>query len=98
MEVPETKARGWFRCLLSAVHFLHKRGVVHNDIKLVFNIKAYKTSFSLLILCAYRPANILLSTKKVPMLVDFGFAEKYEQGARRAFMSNLAYGTPEVFK
>ncbi|KAL5512819.1 hypothetical protein ACEPAG_3085 [Sanghuangporus baumii] len=74
VEVPEIKAREWFHSLLSAVHFLHTRGVVHNDIK---------------------PANILLSTRKVPMFVDFGFAEKYEVGSKRAFMSNLAYGTPE---
>ncbi|KAL5524676.1 hypothetical protein ACEPAF_9821 [Sanghuangporus sanghuang] len=74
VEVPEIKAREWFHSLLSAVHFLHTRGVVHNDIK---------------------PANILLSTRKIPMFVDFGFAEKYEVGSKRAFMSNLAYGTPE---
>ncbi|THH04511.1 hypothetical protein EW145_g5470 [Phellinidium pouzarii] len=74
VEVPEPKAREWFRSLLSAVSFLHGRGVVHNDIK---------------------PANILLSTKKVPVLVDFGFAERYEPNAKRAFLSNLAYGTPE---
>ncbi|KAI5123455.1 hypothetical protein M0805_008826 [Coniferiporia weirii] len=74
VEVPEYKAREWFRSLLSAVSFIHARGVVHNDIK---------------------PANILLSTKKVPVLVDFGFAERYETGSKRAFLSNLAYGTPE---
>ncbi|EJC98855.1 kinase-like protein [Fomitiporia mediterranea MF3/22] len=74
VEVPEYRARAWFRSLLSAVHFLHCRGVVHNDIK---------------------PANILLSTRKVPKFVDFGFAEKYELGSKRAFLSNLAYGTPE---
>jgi serine/threonine protein kinase len=33
VEVEETKAREWFRCLLSGVEFLHKRGVVHNDLK-----------------------------------------------------------------
>ncbi|KZT42632.1 kinase-like protein [Sistotremastrum suecicum HHB10207 ss-3] len=76
VEVSETKAREWFRSLLSGVEFLHKRGVVHNDIK---------------------PANILLSpaTPPVPVLVDFGFAEKYDTGSRKAFISNLAYGTPE---
>ncbi|KAH8108677.1 kinase-like protein [Phellopilus nigrolimitatus] len=74
VEVPECKAREWFRSLLSAVSFLHDRGVVHNDIK---------------------PANILLSTKNVPVFVDFGFAERYEIGSKRAFLSNLAYGTPE---
>jgi serine/threonine protein kinase len=33
VEVPEHKARDWFRSLLSGVQFLHSRGVVHNDIK-----------------------------------------------------------------
>jgi serine/threonine protein kinase len=33
VEVPETKAKDWFRSLLSGVAFLHKRGIVHNDIK-----------------------------------------------------------------
>ena len=33
VEVDETKARDWFRFLLSGVEFLHRRGVVHNDIK-----------------------------------------------------------------
>jgi len=45
-----------------------------------------------------RPANILLSSAvpPIPVLVDFGFAEKYDKESRTAFQSNLAYGTPEV--
>ncbi|KAJ3482863.1 hypothetical protein NLJ89_g12113 [Agrocybe chaxingu] len=74
VEVEESKAREWFRFLLSGVEFLHKRGVVHNDIK---------------------PANILLSPKSIPVLVDFGFAEKYDTDSETAFHSNLSYGTPE---
>ncbi|KAJ7643947.1 kinase-like domain-containing protein [Roridomyces roridus] len=74
VEVDESKAREWFRFLLSGVEFLHKRGVVHNDIK---------------------PANILLSTKHIPVLVDFGFAERYDTKSGVAFHSNLSYGTPE---
>ncbi|KIM43002.1 hypothetical protein M413DRAFT_69969 [Hebeloma cylindrosporum] len=74
VEVEESKAREWFRFLLSGVEFLHKRGVVHNDIK---------------------PANILLSHKNIPVLVDFGFAEKYDTASDTAFHSNLSYGTPE---
>ncbi|TFK40865.1 hypothetical protein BDQ12DRAFT_648195 [Crucibulum laeve] len=74
VEVEELKAREWFRFLLSGVEFLHKRGVVHNDIK---------------------PANILLSNKNIPVLVDFGFAEKYDLDSDTAFHSNLSYGTPE---
>ncbi|EAU85877.2 CAMK/CAMKL/MARK protein kinase [Coprinopsis cinerea okayama7 len=74
VEVQEVKAREWFRFLLSAVDFLHRRGVVHNDIK---------------------PANILLSHKNIPVLVDFGFAEKNDPEDETSFHSNLAYGTPE---
>lgn len=33
VEVPEYKARDWFHSLLSAVEFIHARGIVHNDIK-----------------------------------------------------------------
>ena len=43
-----------------------------------------------------RPANILLSTSSVPVLVDFGFAKQYDPQASDAFHSNLSYGTPEV--
>ncbi|KAG8930857.1 hypothetical protein FRC02_003598 [Tulasnella sp. 418] len=50
-----------------------------------------------------KPANILLSHSSVPVLVDFGFAEKTSlnptSSSRRKgpgpFLSNLAYGTPE---
>ena len=42
-----------------------------------------------------RPANILLSTENIPVLVDFGFAERYEMNSHAAFQSNLSYGTPE---
>ncbi|KAG8214433.1 hypothetical protein J3R82DRAFT_9456 [Butyriboletus roseoflavus] len=74
VEVSESRAMGWFKYLLSGVHFLHSRGVVHNDIK---------------------PANILLSRDNIPVLVDFGFAEKYDLSSPKAFHSNLTYGTPE---
>ncbi|OSD07458.1 hypothetical protein PYCCODRAFT_1358875 [Trametes coccinea BRFM310] len=74
VEVSEPHAKEWFRSLLSGVEFLHKRGVVHNDIK---------------------PANILLSNENVPVLVDFGFAERYDLDKPDAFHSNLSYGTPE---
>ena len=32
----------------------------------------------------------------MPVLVDFGFAEKYDLEDKKAFCSNLTYGTPEV--
>ncbi|PVG00265.1 kinase-like protein [Serendipita vermifera] len=42
-----------------------------------------------------KPANILLSRSNMPILVDFGFSERYELGSADAFRSSLAYGTPE---
>ncbi|OJA20203.1 hypothetical protein AZE42_04622 [Rhizopogon vesiculosus] len=42
-----------------------------------------------------KPANILLTRESVPVLVDFGFAEKYDLSSPKAFHSNLTYGTPE---
>ncbi|KAJ3572947.1 hypothetical protein NP233_g2751 [Leucocoprinus birnbaumii] len=42
-----------------------------------------------------KPANILLSHKSIPVLVDFGFAERYDLDSPTAFHSNLSYGTPE---
>ena len=33
VEVPEPRAKEWLHSLLDAVAFLHRRGVVHNDIK-----------------------------------------------------------------
>ena len=47
-------------------------------------------------LTLHRPANILLNEKSVPVLVDFGFAEKNDLKSSTAFHSNLSYGTPEV--
>src|ERR1700727_1632002 len=38
VEVDESKTKPWFRSLLSGIEFLHKRGVVHNDIKCVTTI------------------------------------------------------------
>lgn len=32
----------------------------------------------------------------VQVLIDFGFAEQYDETEKNAFMSNLHYGTPEV--
>uniref|UniRef100_A0A3Q3WQ72 non-specific serine/threonine protein kinase n=1 Tax=Mola mola TaxID=94237 RepID=A0A3Q3WQ72_MOLML len=32
--LPETEARGIFRQIISAVHYCHKNGVVHRDLKL----------------------------------------------------------------
>ncbi len=78
---------------MSAILFLHSRGVVHNDIKYVRCFLVLISRFNHFL---YRPANIMLSSKRIPVLVDFGFAEKYDMNSRKAFLSNLAYGTPEV--
>jgi hypothetical protein len=38
----------------------------------------------------------MISSKNVPVLIDFGFAERYDASIKDAFISNLHYGTPEV--
>ena len=43
-----------------------------------------------------KPANVLLSHNDVPVLVDFGFAQKWDVGARGTFLSSISWGTPEV--
>jgi serine/threonine protein kinase len=42
-----------------------------------------------------KPANILLSSRDMPVLVDFGFAHMYDLTTDEKFMSNLSWGTPE---
>jgi serine/threonine-protein kinase GIN4 len=37
----------------------------------------------------------MISHKNIPVLIDFGFAERYDAMAKDAFISNLHYGTPE---
>jgi len=51
---------------------------------------------SLYHLCHCRPANILLTAASTPVLVDFGFAQRYDRTKPDAFVSKLSYGTPEV--
>ena len=38
----------------------------------------------------------MLTTRNVPVLIDFGFGEVYDLTSPEAFHSNLKYGTPEV--
>lgn len=42
-----------------------------------------------------KPANILLTPADAPVLVDFGFAQRYDVRGEGAFVSRLSYGTPE---
>ncbi|KAK4689689.1 hypothetical protein P7C73_g420, partial [Tremellales sp. Uapishka_1] len=42
-----------------------------------------------------KPANVLLSHNDIPVLVDFGFAQKWEVGVRGSFLSSISWGTPE---
>ncbi|KPV73231.1 uncharacterized protein RHOBADRAFT_7226, partial [Rhodotorula graminis WP1] len=76
--LPESRAKGYFRQLLSAVEHLHAHGITHNDIK---------------------PSNILLSHKDLalgrPILIDFGFSQRYSLSAPDRFLSSLSWGTPE---
>jgi hypothetical protein len=38
----------------------------------------------------------MISSKNIPVLIDFGFAERYDPTGKEPFISNLHYGTPEV--
>ncbi|BGP35513.1 hypothetical protein JCM10296v2_007351 [Rhodotorula toruloides] len=42
-----------------------------------------------------KPSNILLSAEDRPVLIDFGFAQQYEEGKPDSFLSSLSWGTPE---
>ena len=92
VEVPEPRAKEWFHSLLLGVQFLHERGVIHNDVKYIYFMFSLLKSLDTI----YRPANIMLSQSRVPILVDFGFAEKYDTGSANAFHSDLTYRTPGV--
>lgn len=43
-----------------------------------------------------KPTNIMISFSDVPVLVDFGFASKYDVGSQGCFLSTERWGTPEV--
>lgn len=43
-----------------------------------------------------KPANVLLSYNDVPVLVDFGFANKWQTDAKSCFLNDISWGTPEV--
>jgi protein-serine/threonine kinase len=42
-----------------------------------------------------KPANVLISHTNIPVLVDFGFANRWE-GVMGPFLNDEAWGTPEV--
>lgn len=42
-----------------------------------------------------KPPNIVMNYNDVPVLVDFGFANKHDAGSRGRFLSVLTFGTPE---
>jgi serine/threonine protein kinase len=43
-----------------------------------------------------KPANVLMSHNDVPVLVDFGFAQRWDTSYRGSFLSSISWGTPEV--
>lgn len=42
-----------------------------------------------------KPSNILMRFYNVPVLVDFGFATKWEDTRKEPFFSTISWGTPE---
>jgi len=43
-----------------------------------------------------KPSNVMLSYTDVPVLVDFGFATRWDMRSRNPFLSTISWGTPEV--
>jgi protein-serine/threonine kinase len=43
-----------------------------------------------------KPSNVLLSYTNIPVLVDFGFATRWDMNSPSAFLSTIDWGTPEV--
>lgn len=43
-----------------------------------------------------KPSNVLLSYTDIPVLVDFGFATRWDMHSKSAFLSTISWGTPEV--
>lgn len=75
LSLSQTQAKPIFRSLISAVAFLHRNDITHNDIK---------------------PANILLSSAGVPVIVDFGFATRWDPFEDEdPFISTNFFGTQE---
>jgi serine/threonine protein kinase len=78
--VEERKAKEWFRLLLSGVEFLHRRGVVHNDIKYDFFClfdacltldTGLRTSFCPTGVCPYSSISVLLRNTTSSRLKHF---------------------------
>jgi serine/threonine-protein kinase GIN4 len=82
IEVPEKRATKWFKELLSAVDYLHTKGITHNDIK-PSNILL--SSDDSAVLCDFGFARQNKPAK------DTGDA----QVIIPPFHSKLSYGTPE---
>ena len=86
IQLPESKARDYFRQLLDAIGFLHLNGCS----KLRF--RAFRIIMLMRSIAAHndlKPANILLSRNDQPVLVDFGFANSYRA---------LIYNQSKLFK
>lgn len=73
VRIPEARAKTYFRQLASAVAYLHEHSISerppstpipHSPLSLAHN--------------DLKPTNIMLTHRDIPVLVDFGFAQKWD--------------------
>lgn len=105
VELPEARGRRYFKQLLSAMHFLHKNGVTHNDIKPSNILLSDDDRPKLCDVCIFSVLSNLYTTHQ-RSTVQFGFAKKYDTSPEATveakeqplkappFHSTCSYGTP----
>lgn len=75
--LPEEKAAGYFRQLISAVDYLHAHGELSNALQTTERALTVNLTLTGYSHNDIKPANILLSEEDSPILIDFGFAQHY---------------------
>jgi NUAK family, SNF1-like kinase len=92
----ETEARRLFRQMVSALDYCHSNSVIHRDLKV--SVRRRNTSPPAgLTACPCQPENLLLDEQHNIRIVDFGFAQQFEDnGVRSTFCGSPYYASPEM--